>query len=301
MYPTRYAKPEGHPRCGPVSALGGNSSLPDFYFGEDVLAFLDKMETFTVGYTEEQKIKYLLNSLCQNSFDTVIPYLGFSYSYQYLQRVTKQKLYYPQGCTKASPCDGLRITSTPHDFHLDASENSNDSRNSPESPNAPIAGSLNKVKHSDSLACEVNQVSDAQYPEEEDQVEIVENIFEPKESLTEVEPTNSPIIHEEYSEKKQDEVHEVNSMEVLISKDKCTSLAAPIALLYPDLLEPSPVDHNIRGEDSAKDDDVVLHEVEIVGLHTFQKPPLYLPETLPPEDPGTAKPFPIGAGDCFKD
>ncbi|KAJ9056967.1 hypothetical protein DSO57_1026916 [Entomophthora muscae] len=90
-------------------------------------------------------------------------------------------------------------------------------------------------------------------------------------------------------------------MEVLISKDKGTSLAAPIALLYLDLLEPSPVDHNIRGGDSAKDNDVVLHEVEIVGLHTFQKPHLSLPEPLPPEDPGTAKPLPIGAGDCFKD
>ncbi|KAJ9070665.1 hypothetical protein DSO57_1005194 [Entomophthora muscae] len=54
-------------------------------------------------------------------------------------------------------------------------------------------------------------------------------------------------------------------------------------------------------KDKAKDDDVVLHEVKIVGLHTFQKPPLSLPEPLPPEDPGTAKPFPIGAGDCFKD
>ncbi|KAJ9080278.1 hypothetical protein DSO57_1026702 [Entomophthora muscae] len=230
-----------------------------------------------------------------------MPYLGFSYYYQYLQRVIKQKLYYPQGCTKAIPFNGLRITSTPQDCHLDASENSNDSRNIPESPNAPIAGSLNKVKNYDSLACEVNQVSEAQYLEEEDQVEIVENIFEPKESLTEVEPTKSSIIHEEYSEKKQDLVHEVNSMEVLISKDKGTSLAVPIALLYNDLLEPSPVDHNIRGEDSAKDDDVVLHEVEIVGLVTFQKPPLSLPEPLPPEDPGTVKPFPIGAGDCFKD
>ncbi|KAJ9053194.1 hypothetical protein DSO57_1026673 [Entomophthora muscae] len=90
-------------------------------------------------------------------------------------------------------------------------------------------------------------------------------------------------------------------MEVLISKDKGTSLAAPIALISLDLLEPSPVDHLIRGEDSAKDDEVVLHEVKIVGLHTFQKPPLSLPEPLPPEDPGTAKPFPIGAGDCFKD
>ncbi|KAJ9064153.1 hypothetical protein DSO57_1033368 [Entomophthora muscae] len=210
-----------------------------------------------------------------------MPYLGFSYSYQYLQRVIKQKLYYPQGCIKASPLNGLRITSTPQDCHLDASENSNDSRNIPESPNAPIAGSLNKVKHSDSLACEVNQVSEAQYLEEEDQVKF---------------STKSSIIPEEYSEKKQDLVHEV-----LISKDKGTSLAAPIALLYPDLLEPSPVDHNIRGEDSAKDDDFVLHEVEIVGLVTFQKLPLSLPEPLPAEDPGTAKPFPIGAGDCFKD
>ncbi|KAJ9048493.1 hypothetical protein DSO57_1034595 [Entomophthora muscae] len=50
-----------------------------------------------------------------------------------------------------------------------------------------------------------------------------------------------------------------------------------------------------------KDDDVVLHEVKIVGLHIFQKPPLSLPEPLPPEDPGTPKPFPIGAGDCCKD
>ncbi|KAJ9087269.1 hypothetical protein DSO57_1034784 [Entomophthora muscae] len=229
-----------------------------------------------------------------------MPYLGFSYSYQYLHRVIKQKLHYPQGFTKASPLNGLISTSTPQDCHLDASENSNGSINSPESPNTPIAGSLNKVKHPDSLACEVNQVSDAQYLEEEDQVKIVENIFEPKESLTEVEPTKSPIIHEEYSEKKQDLVHEVNSMEVLISKDKGTSLAAPIALLYPDLLEPSPVDHNIRGKDSAKDDNVVPHEVEIVGLHTFQKPPLSLPEPLPPEDPGTAKPFPIRAGDFFQ-
>ncbi|KAJ9066703.1 hypothetical protein DSO57_1006926 [Entomophthora muscae] len=209
------SKPAGHPCCVPVSALGGNSSLPDFYFGEDVLAFLDKVETFTVGYTEEQKIKYLLNSFCQNSFDTIMPYLGFSYSYQYLQR----------------------------DYHLDASENSNGSRNSPESPNTPIAGSLNKVKHPDSLACEFNQVSEAQYLAEEDQLEFVENIFEPKKSLTEVEPTKSPIIHEEYSEKKQDLAHEVNSMES----------------------------------------------------------PLPLPEPLPPEDPGTAKPFPIRAGDCFKD
>ncbi|KAJ9052021.1 hypothetical protein DSO57_1038363 [Entomophthora muscae] len=301
MYPTRYAKPVGHLRCGPVSALGGNSSLPDFYFGEDVLAFLDKVETFTAGYTEEQKIKYLLNSLCQNSFYTIMPYLGFSYSYQYLQRVIKKKLLYPQGCTKASPLNGLRSTSTLQDCHLDAYENSNGSRNSPESPNTPIAGSLNKVKHPDSLACEVNQVSEAQYLAEEDQVEFVENIFEPKKYLTEVEPTKSPITHEEYIKKKQDLDNGVNSMEVLISKDKDTSLAAPLALLYLDLLEPSPVDHNIRGEDSAKDDDVVLHEVEIVGLHTFQKPPLSLPEALPPEDPGTAKPFPIRAGDCFKD
>ncbi|KAJ9059098.1 hypothetical protein DSO57_1005898 [Entomophthora muscae] len=230
-----------------------------------------------------------------------MPYLGFSYSYQYLQRVIKQKLHYPQGCTKYSPLKGLRITSTPQDCHLDASENSNDSINSPESLNAPIAGSLNKVKHSDSLACEVNQVSEAQYLAEEDQVEFLENIFEPKESLTEVEPTKSPIIQEEYSEKKQDLIHEVNSIEVPISKDKDTSLAAPIALIYLNLLEPSPVDNNIRGEESAKDDDVVLHEAEIFGPHTFQKPPLSLPEPLPPEDPGTAKPFPIGAEDCFKD
>ncbi|KAJ9089802.1 hypothetical protein DSO57_1009025 [Entomophthora muscae] len=89
-------------------------------------------------------------------------------------------------------------------------------------------------------------------------------------------------------------------MEVLISKDKGTSLAAPIELLYLDLLGPSPFYHNIRGEDSAKDDDVVLHEVEIVGLHTFQKPPLSLPEPLPPEDPGSSKPFPIGDRDGFK-
>ncbi|KAJ9077835.1 hypothetical protein DSO57_1012873 [Entomophthora muscae] len=54
-----------------------------------------------------------------------------------------------------------------------------------------------------------------------------------------------------------------------------------------DLLEPSPVDHNIRGEDSSKDDDVVLHEFEIVGLHAFQKPPFSPPESLTPEDPGT--------------
>ncbi|KAJ9060272.1 hypothetical protein DSO57_1032623 [Entomophthora muscae] len=231
--------------------------------------------------------------MCQNFFDTILPYLGFSYSYQHLQKVIKQKLHYPQGGTKASPLNGLRITSTPQDCHLDASENSNDSRNSPESHNSPIAGSLNKVKHPDSLACEVNQVSEAQYLSDDDQVEFLENIFEPKEYLTEVEPTKSPIIHEEYSEKKQDLDHEVNSIEVLISKDKGTSLAAPIALFYLDLLEPSPVDHNIRGEDSAKDDDVVLHEVEIVGLHTFQKPPLSLPEPLPPEDPETDKPFPI--------
>ncbi|KAJ9053860.1 hypothetical protein DSO57_1020303 [Entomophthora muscae] len=301
MYPTRYAKFAGHPRRGPVSALGGNSSLPDFYFGEDKLAFLDKVKPFTVGYTEEQKIKYLLNSLCQNSFDTIMPYLGFSYSYQYLQRVIKQKLHYSQGFTKSSPLNGLRSNSTPQDCHLDASENSNGSRNSPESPNTPIAGSLNKVKHPDSLACEVKQVIEAQYLKEEDQVEFLEYILEPKESLTEVEPTKPPIIYEEYSEKKQDLDHEVNSMEVLISKDKGKSLAAPITLLYMDLLEPSPVNHNIRGEDLAKDDDVVLHEVEIVGLHTFQKPPLSLPEPLPPEDPGTAKPFPIEAGDCFKD
>ncbi|KAJ9078310.1 hypothetical protein DSO57_1007864 [Entomophthora muscae] len=230
-----------------------------------------------------------------------MPYLGFSYSYQYLQRAIKQKLHYPQDCTKSSPFNGLRSTITPQDCHLDASENSNGSRNSPESPNTPIAGSLNKVKLPDSLDCEVNQVSEAQYLEEKNQVEILGNIFEPKESLTEVEPTKSPIIHEEYSEKKKDLVHEVNSMEVLISKDKGTSLAAPIALISLDLLEPSPVDHLIRGEDSAKDGDVFLYEVEIVGLHTFQKPHLSLPEPLPPEDPGTAKPFPIRAGDCFKD
>ncbi|KAJ9071901.1 hypothetical protein DSO57_1032707 [Entomophthora muscae] len=150
------------------------------------------------------------------------------------------------------------------DCHLNASENSNDSRNSPESPNALIAGSLNKVKHPDSLAFEVNQVSEAQYLAEESQVECVENIFEPKESLTEVEPTKPPVIHEEYCEKKQYLVHE----------DKGTSLAAPIELISLDLLEPSTVDHNVRGEDSAKDDDDVLHEVEIVGLHTFQRPPL---------------------------
>ncbi|KAJ9083408.1 hypothetical protein DSO57_1035018 [Entomophthora muscae] len=94
----------------------------DFYFDEDVLAFLDKVKTFTVDYTEEQKIKYLLGSLCQNSFDTIFPYLGFSYSYQYLQKVIKQRLHYPQGCTKASPINGFRITSTPQDFRLDASE-----------------------------------------------------------------------------------------------------------------------------------------------------------------------------------
>ncbi|KAJ9082492.1 hypothetical protein DSO57_1004057 [Entomophthora muscae] len=301
MYPTRYAEPAGHPHCGPVLALGGNSSFPDFYFGKDVLAFLDKVEIFTVGYTEEQKIKYLLNSLCQNFFDTIMPYLGFSYSYQYLQRVIKQKLQYSQGFTKASSLNGLRSASTPQDCHLDAYENSNGSRNSPESTNAPIAESLNKAKHPDSLACEVNQVSEAQYLAEESQLECVENIFEPKESLTEVEPTKLPIIHEEYSEKKKDLVHEVSSMEVLISKNKGTSFDVPIALISLDLLEPSPVDHLIRGEDSAKDDDVVLHEVKIVGFHNFQKPPLSLPEPLPPEDPGTSKPFPIGAGDCFKD
>ncbi|KAJ9059612.1 hypothetical protein DSO57_1000571 [Entomophthora muscae] len=79
-------------------------------------------------------------------------------------------------------------------------------------------------------------------------------------------------------------------MELLISKDKGTSLGEPIAYLSLDLLEPSPVDLNSRGKDSAKDDDV-LHEVEIVELHTFQRPPLSLPKPLPPENPGTVKSF----------
>ncbi|KAJ9060175.1 hypothetical protein DSO57_1033716 [Entomophthora muscae] len=79
-------------------------------------------------------------------------------------------------------------------------------------------------------------------------------------------------------------------MELLISKDKGTSLGAPIAYPSLDLLEPSPVHLNARGEDLARDDDV-LHEVETVELHTFQKPPLSLQETLPPKDPGTAKSF----------
>ncbi|KAJ9065107.1 hypothetical protein DSO57_1023317 [Entomophthora muscae] len=79
-------------------------------------------------------------------------------------------------------------------------------------------------------------------------------------------------------------------MELLISKDKGTSLGAPIVYLSLNLLEPSPVDLNARGEDSAKDDDV-FHEVETVGLHTFQRPPLSLPEPLPPEYPGTVKSF----------
>ncbi|KAJ9064806.1 hypothetical protein DSO57_1026470 [Entomophthora muscae] len=186
MYPTQYTKPAGHPRCGSVSALGGNSSLPDFYFGE-------------------------------------------------------------------GPLNGLRITSTPQDCHLDASENSNDSINSPESTNAPIAESLNK-------------------------------------NLTEVELTKPPFIYEEYFEKKQDLAHEVYSIELLIGKGKGTSLAAPIALISLDLLKPSTVDHNVRGENLAKDNDV-LHEVEIVGLHTFQRLPLSLPEPFPPEDPETAKSF----------
>ncbi|KAJ9072377.1 hypothetical protein DSO57_1028236 [Entomophthora muscae] len=96
MYPTRYTNPAGHPCCGPVSALRGNGSLPNFYFGEDVLSFLDKVETFTVGYTEEQKIKYLLGSLCQNSFDTILPFLGLVYSYWYLKSVIRHELFYPQ-------------------------------------------------------------------------------------------------------------------------------------------------------------------------------------------------------------
>ncbi|KAJ9048555.1 hypothetical protein DSO57_1033919 [Entomophthora muscae] len=82
-------------------------------------------------------------------------------------------------------------------------------------------------------------------------------------------------------------------MDVLISKNKGTSLAALIALLYLDLLEPSPVDHLIRGEDSAKDDDIL----DFIPSKSL----LSLPKPLPPEDPGTAKPFPIEAGYCFKD
>ncbi|KAJ9060346.1 hypothetical protein DSO57_1031845 [Entomophthora muscae] len=78
-------------------------------------------------------------------------------------------------------------------------------------------------------------------------------------------------------------------MELLINKDKGTSLVAPIELHSLDLLEPSPVDHNVRGKYSARDDDV-LHEVENVGLHTF-KSLLSLPEPLPPDDPGTVKSF----------
>ncbi|KAJ9069625.1 hypothetical protein DSO57_1016627 [Entomophthora muscae] len=96
MYPDRYTDPAGHPHCGTVSALGENGSLPEFCFGEDVLSFLDKLETFTVGDTEEQKIKYLLGSLCQNSFDNILPSLGLVYSYWYLQSVIRHKLFYPQ-------------------------------------------------------------------------------------------------------------------------------------------------------------------------------------------------------------
>ncbi|KAJ9089475.1 hypothetical protein DSO57_1012593 [Entomophthora muscae] len=81
-------------------------------------------------------------------------------------------------------------------------------------------------------------------------------------------------------------------MEVLISKDKGTSLAAPIALISLDLLEPSPVNHLIRGEDSSKDDDL-----DFISSKSL----ISLPEPLPPKDPGTAKPFPIRAVDCFKD
>ncbi|KAJ9071269.1 hypothetical protein DSO57_1038644 [Entomophthora muscae] len=84
------------PKPNPLDSSLLSQEPPIFYFGEDDFAFLHDVEKYTAGYTERQKIIYLLNSLFQNSFDTILPFLGFEYSYWYLQSVIIHELFYPQ-------------------------------------------------------------------------------------------------------------------------------------------------------------------------------------------------------------
>ncbi|KAJ9087490.1 hypothetical protein DSO57_1032885 [Entomophthora muscae] len=84
------------PNPNPLDSSLLSQEPPFFYFGEDVFAFLHYLEKFTAGYTERHKILYLLNSLFQKSFDTILPSLGFEYSYWYLQSVIRHDLFYPQ-------------------------------------------------------------------------------------------------------------------------------------------------------------------------------------------------------------
>ncbi|KAJ9055298.1 hypothetical protein DSO57_1005403 [Entomophthora muscae] len=95
-------------------------SLPDVYFDEDLEAFLLDVEDHTASYTEKQKIIFLLNYLCQNSFDTILSCLSQGYPYDYLKRVFKRKLFYPQAQAKARPKKILETVTQPKDCHLES-------------------------------------------------------------------------------------------------------------------------------------------------------------------------------------
>ncbi|KAJ9080844.1 hypothetical protein DSO57_1020690 [Entomophthora muscae] len=149
MYLTRYAKPAGLPHHGPVSALGGNGSLPEFYFGEDVETFLLDVEDHTAIYTEKQKIILLLNSLCQNSFDTILPCLSQGYSYDYMKRVVLCKLFYSQDQAKSRPNKIFETVAQPKDCHLEASNLANINLETPTSTDKPISEKLFPIRAGD--------------------------------------------------------------------------------------------------------------------------------------------------------
>ncbi|KAJ9058249.1 hypothetical protein DSO57_1014288 [Entomophthora muscae] len=147
-------------------------SLPDFYFDEDLEAFLLDVEDHTAIYTEKQKIIFLLNSLCQNSFDTILYCLIQGYPYDNLKRVFKRKIFYPQAQAKARPKKILETVAQPKDCHLEAPTLANVNSETPTCINKPFSEKLYPIGAGDCFKDE--KVSeDAEASQEEKVIELL--------------------------------------------------------------------------------------------------------------------------------
>ncbi|KAJ9059958.1 hypothetical protein DSO57_1036083 [Entomophthora muscae] len=133
------------------------------------------MENHTARYTEKQKIIFLLNYLYQISFEAILPCLRQGYSYDYLKRVVKCKLFYPQAQSKDRPNKIFEIAAQSKDCHLEAPTLGNLNIETPTRTENPFSEKLYPIRAGDCFKDE--KVSeDDEASQEEKYKSLAENI-----------------------------------------------------------------------------------------------------------------------------
>ncbi|KAJ9072490.1 hypothetical protein DSO57_1027030 [Entomophthora muscae] len=309
MYPTRYTKPAEHPFCGPVSALGGNNSLPDFYF--------EKM--------------WKPSCLIQG------------YSYDYLKRVVKRKLFYPQDQAKSRPKKIFETFAQLKDCHLESLTLANINLETPTSTDKPFSEKLYPIEAGDCFKDE--KVSeDDEASQEEKVIELLISQFEyrslaeniavsllsllkslpPEEPGFSMQPLNKSCSSKGFEDKCLPKGYHLESFGSLalteVNPGQSSSPGITDEYIQPghfpcedhqscakfDLTRAKVCSNDVKNfkddeqnEETEKDlqeaESVVFPITQVEEESLVEKivvPPFPLPEPLPPKDPGTDKPFP---------